>query len=121
MTSLKRQLIVWLIGLWAAVGLIAGSISYFIARNAANEFLDHQLILIAASVHTGSQLHSMQDKFLAASKEEQENGFVIQVWNEEEPLRSKEPIRSSRPNFDLPKGNTAGYFDALLLGEKWRG
>ena len=120
MISLKRQLIIWLIGLLAAVGLFAGGISYFFARDAANEFLDHQLVFIAASVHTGSQLRSMQDKFLAESKEDQQNGFVIQVWNEEEPLRSKEPIRTSRPNFDLPRGNATGYFDAWLRGEKWR-
>ncbi len=120
MRSLKNQLIVWLIVLLAAVGLLAGGISYFIARNAANEFLDHQLILIADSVHTGSQLRSMQAKFLADSIADQENGFVIQVWNEEEPIRSKEPVRSSRPNFDLPRIYITGYSDAVLRGEKWR-
>lgn len=120
MISLKRQLTVWLIGLLSAVGLLAGSISYFIARDAANEFLDHQLVMIAESVHTGSQLRSMQAKFLTDSKEDQENGFVIQVWNEEEPIRSKEPVRSSRPNFDLPRSNAIGYSDALYSGEKWR-
>lgn len=120
MTSLKQQLTFWLIGLLAAVGLLAGGISYLIARDAASEFLDHQLVMIAESVHTGSQLRSMQAKFLADSKEDQENGFVIQVWNEEESIRSKEPIRSSRPNFDLPRSNSIGYSDALLSGEKWR-
>ena len=120
MISLKRQLTAWLIGLLSAVGIVAGGISYFIAIGAANEFLDHQLVMIAESVHTGSQLRSMQAKFLAESKENQENGFVIQVWNEEEPIRSKEPIRSSRPNFDLPRSNAIGYSDALLEGEKWR-
>jgi two-component system OmpR family sensor kinase/two-component system sensor histidine kinase QseC len=118
--SLKRQLVLWLIGLLAAVGLLAGGISYFIARDAANEFLDHQLVMIAESVHTGSQLRSMQAKFLTDSKEDQENGFVIQVWNDEEPIRSKEPIRSSRPNFNLPRSNAIGYSDALLADEKWR-
>ena len=120
MNSLKRQLTVWLVVLLAAVGLLAGGISYFIARDAANVFLDHQLILVADSVHTGSQLRSMQAKFLADSKADQENGFVIQVWNEDEPIRSKEPIRSSRPNFDLPRIYTTGYSDAFLQGEKWR-
>jgi signal transduction histidine kinase len=118
--SLKSQLTIWLIGLLSAVGLIAGGISYFIARNAAGEFLDHQLVMIAESVHTGSQLRSMQAKFLEDSKQNQENGFVIQVWNEEEPIRSKEPVRSSRPNFDLPRSNAVGYSDSLLSGEKWR-
>jgi signal transduction histidine kinase len=118
--SLKRQLTVWLIGLLAAVGLLAGGISYLLAREGANEFLDHQLLMVAESVHTGSQLRSMQAKFLGESKEEQDNSFVMQVWNEEEPLRSTEPIRSSRPNFDLPRRNATGYSDALIRGEKWR-
>jgi len=118
--SLKKQIIVWLIGLLAAVGVLAGSISYLMAKDAAKEYLDHQLLLIAESVHTGSQLRSMQEKFLRESKEEQQASFVIQVWNDEEPIRSSEPVRSSRPNFDLPRGKSTGYTDAQLLGEKWR-
>jgi len=118
--SLKKQIIVWLIGLLAAVGMLAGSISYLMAREAANEYLDHQLLLIAESVHTGSQLRSMQEKFLRENKEEQQESFVIQVWNDEEPIRSTEPIRSSRPNFDLPRGKSSGYSDAIVRGEKWR-
>ena len=120
MISLKKQIIFWLIGLLAAVGLLAGSISYLIAREAANEYLDHQLLLIAESVHTGSQLRSMQEKFLRESKEEQQESFVIQVWNDEEPIRSTEPVRSSRPNFDLRRDQSTGYSDALLKGDKWR-
>jgi signal transduction histidine kinase len=118
--SLKQQLIIWLVGLLAVVGLLAGGISYLLAHEGANAFLDHQLIMVAESVHTGSQLRSMQTKFAGENKEEQDNGFVMQVWNEAEPLRSTEPIRSSRPNFELSRGSATGYSDASIHGEKWR-
>jgi two-component system OmpR family sensor kinase len=112
--SIKKQLIVWLIGLLAAVGLLAGGISYLLALAAANEFLDHQLLLVAKSVHTGSQLPSMQAQFLEQNEQDRENGFVIQVWN------ANIPPRSSRPNFELPRGGATGYSDVSLRGEEWR-
>jgi len=114
MSSLKHQLIAWLIGLLTLVGLLAGTISFMLAREGANVFLDHQLLLVAGSVHEGSQLPAMQVKFARESREEQKSGFVIQVWNEDI------PARSSRPNFELPMRTVTGYSDAVVRGEKWR-
>jgi len=102
------------------MGLLAGGIAYLLAHDGANNFLDQQLLLVAKSVHTGSQLRSMQAAYLGESVEQRENEFVIQVWNENEPLRSTEPMRSSRPDFDLSRGNAGGYSDATFQSEKWR-
>ena len=114
MPSLKKQLLTLSVWLLTAVGLLAGGFSYLLAREGASLFLDHQLFLVAGSVDEGSQLPAMQTKFLRENHQEQENGFVIQVWT------VKDPLRASRPNFDLPIGKSSGYADVLYRGEKWR-
>ncbi len=114
MISLKRQLIVWALGLFTVVGLLAGGISYLLALQDANVLLDHQLLLVAGSIDEGSQLSAMQAKYLGESKEEKESDFVIQVWYE------NERVRSSHPDFDLLKGNATGYSNVSLHGQKWR-
>lgn len=114
MSSLKKQLIAWSIVLLTVVGLLAGGISYLLAQKGASIFLDHQLRLVAGSVDEGSQLPTMQEKFLKENEKEQRNGFVIQVWT------AKDPLRASRPNFKLPIEKYTGYADVLFQGEKWR-
>ncbi len=112
--SLKSQLTIWSIGILTLIALVAGSISYLFAQKGVGLFLDHQLRLVAGSVDEGSQLPSMQKKYLVEDPQKREYGFVIQVREQ------NEPVRSSRPDFDLPIGNTSGYSDQVYRYEKWR-
>lgn len=114
MNSLKKQLIAVLIALLSVVGIAAGSISYVLARKDAGALLDHQLKEVARSIDEGSQLPAMQARFAAEDEEERESDFVIQVWN------GKEPVRASRPGFDLPRGEKTGFSDTVTQGRKWR-
>lgn len=114
MFSLKKQLIGWSIGLLTVIGIFAGSCSYLLAQRGASVFLDHQLRLVAGSVDEGSQLPAMREKFRIENKDEQKNGFVIQV------AIGKGAASSSRPDFALPMGKLTGYSDVLFSGEKWR-
>lgn len=114
MTSIKKQLTVWLLSLLSMVGLLAGGTSYWLAQEDASLLLDHQLHLVAESIDEGSQLPAMQTKFTGESESEQKDGFVIQVWNE------NKPVLSSRPDFNLPRSLSNGYSDVMMLGEKWR-
>jgi two-component system, OmpR family, sensor kinase len=114
MISLKKQLIVWALGLFTVVGLVAGGISYLLALHDANVLLDHQLLLVAGSIDEGSQLPAMQARFLGESEEEQKSDFVIQVWY------GKEPVRSSHPDFNLQRGTATGYSNFRLQGKRWR-
>ncbi len=114
MKSLKKQLIFWLVGLLTAVGVLAGGVSFYFALEEANGLLDHQLRQIARSVDEGSQLPAMQARFSKENEEEKERDFVIQVWVE------KEPGRSSRPGFDLPRRAVSGFSDLWLHNSKWR-
>ncbi len=114
MISLKKQLIVWALGLFTVVGLLAGGISYLLALHDADVLLDHQLLLVAGSIDEGSQLPAMQARFLGESEDERKSDFVIQVWF------GKEAVRSSHPNFDLQQGNITGYSNFHLQGKRWR-
>lgn len=114
MTSLKKQLILWLIGLLTIVGLLASSISYSLARSDASSLLDHQLRQVALSIDEGSQLPSMQTKFLRENAKERTSDFVIQVWYEHY------PVRTSRPDFDLARGETTGFSDKSNMTGMWR-
>ncbi len=114
MTSLKKQLIFWLVGLLTVVGLVAGTLSYLLAYNDAGRFLDHQLRQVALSIDEGSQLPSMQAKYFRESEAERSSDFVIQVWYE------NYPVRSSRPDFDLPRAQRQGYSDMHTKSGAWR-
>ncbi len=114
MKSLKRQLIVLLISLLAVVGIIAGGISYLLAKKDAGILLDHQLKEVARSIDEGSQLPAMQARFPSENEKERESDFVIQVWYE------KEPVRASRPGFFLEKAKHAGFSDMSAEGKRWR-
>ncbi len=114
MNSLKKQLIILLVGLLSIVGVLAGSISYVLAKNDAGELLDHQMREVARSIDEGSQLPAMQTRFFTETEEERESDFVIQAWYE------NEPVRSSRPDFTLPRGNKTGFSDLTMHGNKWR-
>ena len=114
MKSLKKQLIVWLVGLLTVVGALAGGVSFYFALKEANGLLDQQLSQIARSVDEGSQLPAMQAEFREETLAQRERDFVIQVWVE------NEPVRSSRPGFDLPRMAVSGFSDLSSHRSKWR-
>lgn len=114
MKSLKRQLTVWILGLVTVVGIAASAISFHVAEDEANTFLDQQLMEIARSVDEGSQLPAMQKNFLKESKSQQARDFVIQVWEDDK------PTVTSRPGFDLPINTKTGFSDRTWDQAAWR-
>ena len=114
MISLKKQLIVWLLGLLTLVGLVTGGFSYWLAQREASSLLDHQLRLVGESIDDGSRLPEMQNKYAGESAAERKSDFVIQVWN------AQHVMHASHPDFELPAAKATGYSDLDLHGEKWR-
>ena len=111
MSSLKKRLIVALAGLLTVVGLGAGGVSYWLARNEANALLDEQLRQIAR--HVGAVRPAAIPR--RESEEERENDFVVQVWDAAGTLRSV-----SRPGFALPRHAATGFSQGLVGGQPWR-
>ncbi|MGA7595102.1 MAG: ATP-binding protein [Gallionella sp.] len=114
MISLKKQLIVWLLGLLTLVGLFTGGFSYWLAQREASKLLDHQLRLVGESIDDGSRLPVMQKKYAGETNAERKSDFVIQVWN------ARRVMHASHPDFELPAAKATGYSDLDLHGEKWR-
>jgi signal transduction histidine kinase len=110
--SLKRRLIAWLIGLLTVVGLGAGGVSYWLARNDANALLDEQLRQIAS--HVGA-VRAAPAAPRPESEEARENDFVVQVWDAGGALRSV-----SRPGFALPRHRATGFSQGFIGHQPWR-
>lgn len=113
MKSLKKQLIVWLLGLLTLVGLITGGFSYWLAQNQVSLLLDHQLRLVGESIDDGSKLPDMLRKYAGESSMERKSDFVIQVWHGKN-------MQASHPDFGLAAAKTTGYSDLFLGGDQWR-
>ncbi|HUW00075.1 MAG TPA: ATP-binding protein [Gallionella sp.] len=113
MKSLKKQLIVWLLGLLTLVGLITGGFSYWLAQNQVSSLLDHQLRLVGESIDDGSKLPDMLRKYAGESALERKSDFVIQVWHGKN-------MQASHPDFVLAAAKKTGYSDLFLGGDKWR-
>ncbi len=113
MKSLKKQLIVWLLGLLTMVGLITGGFSYWLAQKDVSSLLDHQLRLVGESIDDGSRLPAMQNKYAVETDNERKSDFVIQVWH-------SKTMQASHPDFELPAAGATGYSDLELHGQKWR-
>lgn len=96
MTSLKRQLIRWLVGLLTVISILTAGLSFFLELSEINKLQDIQLQHIARSVDEGSQLAAMRNRFVREDTQEQAQDFVIQVW------MNGLPVRTSRPDFNLP-------------------
>ena len=106
--SLKGQLILWLVLLLTLMALLSSALSFFLSLGEANTLMDHQLIHIARSVDEGSQLAAMRRRFRSENSLEQQEDFVIQVW------MNGLPVRTSRPDFNLPRAPGTGFSDLEL-------
>ncbi len=105
---------VWLMGLLTTVSLIAGAISFWLARDDATELLDHQLQMLAGSVYEGQRLSALESQRSGEDEEEQESDYVIQVQ------LMGSAIRSSRSDVILPIKTHTGFSDMAVSGRKWR-
>lgn len=113
MTSLKKQLLLWLSAMMTAVGLLAAAASYVLAKAEANDFLDYQLRQIAYNVGTGGSIKGRPES--GETHDDSEEDYVVQVWD-----AGGKPVRSTRPGFDLPRHAGAGFSAPLMNGERWR-
>ena len=114
MISLKKKLIVWLLGLLTMVGLVTGGFTYWLAQKDVSSLLDHQLRLVGESIDDGSRLPDMQSNYVDESDAERKSDFVIQVWN------AQHTMHASHPDFELPAGKATGYSNLSLHGDIWR-
>jgi two-component system OmpR family sensor kinase len=110
MTSIRRQLLIGLLGGMLVCTLIAGAAMYLELREEANELFDYQLKQLAASLP--SQFVSPPTQTAA---EDAEDDIVIQAWD-----RSGKLLYASQPEPPLPHYAEPGFKTISVLGDRWR-
>ena len=110
--SIRRQLLVWLLGS-ATLAVAAGAVStYLVARKQANELADYQLQQMALS---------FRDHALASGliPHEDEDGpgleVLVQIWNQEG-VR----LYLSHPRSGIPDRAQLGFADVATPQGRWR-
>ena len=112
MTSLRRGLLAWLLGLVTATGVLAGIVAYILDLDEVNESLDGQLRQVALNVgDTDFPLPSREGDGVVLDPEDE---FVVTIWD-----GTGQP-HSSDPAFHPGRPSKAGYSDFEASGEEWR-
>ena len=111
-SSIRRQLLVWLLGS-ATLAVAAGTVStYLVARKQANELADYQLQQMALS---------FRDHALASGliPHEDEDGpgleVLVQIWN-----RDGVRLYLSHPRSGIPDRAQLGFADVASRDGRWR-
>ena len=112
MTSLRRRLLVWLLGLVTAIGVLAGVVAYVLDRNEVDESLDGQLRQVAVNV--GDTDFPVPARVGDGVSIDPEDEFVVTIWN-----GSDEP-HSSDPLFHSARPKEVGYSSFDAAGQDWR-
>jgi two-component system, OmpR family, sensor kinase len=111
MTSLRRTALLWMTAMLSIVGIAGGAVSYRLASDEANTFLDNQLRQIA--LNAGEGVTDTADS--PPSLHDPEDDFSVEIWN-----GADETLRASRPAVYIPRRSQAGFADVHAAGEDWR-
>lgn len=109
MKTIRRRLLVWLLGGMLVSTLVAGAATYAKVREEADELFDYQLRQIAVSLPAGVSPSA------ALGETDPEEDFVVQVWN-----RRGDLIYASRPDRVLPRNPGTGFTTVSARGGAWR-
>ena len=109
--SLRKQLMVWLLPLYAAAAIIACTVTYYMYGDMVGFFMDNQLRLFADS-HAGSMPTL---KPLTAHSVMEKGDMVVQVWD-----RGHRLVTSSFPELPLERQTTQGFSDVTIGSSRWR-
>jgi len=108
--TIRRQLLLWLLGGMLACTLAAGLAMYLKVREETSELFDYQLREIATS---------LPPNFSAAQREpgeeDPEQDVVVQVWNS-----AGARVYASHPGLDLPRLAQEGYRTVREGETEWR-
>jgi two-component system OmpR family sensor kinase len=110
MTSIRRQLLLWLLALLLVAGSLVALGLYFKIRAEANDLFDYQLRQMALSLRDRTLEQSDPSK-----SEEAQYDFVIQIWDP-----SGQRVYSSHPHSALPNRARLGFETVHTAEGIWR-
>ncbi len=114
MSSLRHQLMVWLLPLYVVAAIVAASVTYHIYGRTVSMFLDNQLQLFADS-HAASTGSMPAPQALTAHNVVKKGDMVVQIWD-----RNQRLVTSSWPELDLKRQTTRGFSDVAIGETRWR-
>lgn len=112
--SLRKQLMVWLLPLYAVAATVACVLTYNMYGSMVNYFMDNQLRSFADS-HGGASGPVSALKPLAAHNVTHEGEMVVQIWD-----RNHRLVTSSYPELALERQSRQGFSDVTIGESGWR-
>jgi two-component system OmpR family sensor kinase len=110
MMTIRRKLLIGLLGGTLGCTLIAGIVMYLHVQDEANELFDYQLKQVAGSLPAQLSSHEKMP-----GTEDSEEDIVIQAWD-----RSGNLLYTSQPALSLPRSPEAGFRTVSALHDRWR-
>jgi two-component system OmpR family sensor kinase len=113
LTTIRRQLLVWLLTGLCATAALGGLLSYFAAHEEVDELLDYQLKGVALSLRHPDLVPKVT---AIDSIGEEEDELVVQVWD-----RSRALTYVSEGGPPMPRLDQPGFGNFHWKGSVWRG
>lgn len=114
MSSLRKQLVVWLLPLYAVAAIVACTVTYYMYGSMVSFFMDNQLRLFADS-HAASSGSVPVLKPLTAHNVVDKGDMMVQVWD-----RNHRLVTSSFPDLALERQTRQGFSDITIGDSRWR-
>jgi signal transduction histidine kinase len=113
MSSLRRQMLGWLLPLFAIAAILAAVCAYITFGDMVRFFMDSQLRVIADS-HADASGPIAALRPLTAHNVDK-GDLIVQIWDRDNRLAT-----SSWPTLQLPRQETAGFHDVTVGNGSWR-
>jgi two-component system, OmpR family, sensor kinase len=113
MTSLRKQLLVWIAPVFLIAAVIAAACNYFAFGVMVRFFMDNQLHVMADS-HAAAASETPVLRPLTAHSVEK-GAMVVQIWDKDGRL-----LTSSLPDLKMPLQAADGFYDTSIGSTRWR-
>lgn len=114
MTSLRKQLIAWLLPLYVIAAIIATVCTYFMFGWSVRDFMDNQLRVFADShVSSTGQIPALAP--LTSMHTVKMGDMMVQIWDRDGHL-----LTTSCPDLPLTRQKTEGFQDVSINSQRWR-
>src|ERR687896_1144054 len=107
MTSLRKQLLVWIVPVFLTAAAIAAVCNYFVFGNMVRFFMDNQLRVMADS-HAAAASETPVLRPLTAHNVEK-GDMIVQIWDKDGQL-----LTSSLPDLKMPLQAADGFYDTAM-------
>jgi two-component system, OmpR family, sensor kinase len=113
MSSLRKQLLMWLLPMYLVAALVATACTYFMYGVMVSHFMDTQLQVFADS-HAASSGPAPALRPLS-EMDVRKGAFIVQIWDRDGRL-----LTSSSPSLKLPRLADEGFHDVGAGDDRWR-